>query len=271
MTLDPVKLRLAADLLRGSREVVAFTGAGVSAESGIATFRDEGGFWNEFPPEQFATMPGLLKVASTDPRRLAEFLLAVLEPVARAAPNPAHCAIAHLERHTGVTVITQNVDALHQQAGSTIVHEIHGSLFEIVRGNGEFLRLITRSEMLEIVQSLRRSLDQWLVLPRLLAAVHPILGLSPTAVHRPKIVLFGEAMAEPAWTHALDAARSCDVMLVVGTSGMVLPAASLPGEARRAGARLVDIGLEDGTGDIWLRGRAGEILPALLREAFPDG
>jgi NAD-dependent deacetylase len=271
VSLDSEKLRLAADFLRGSREVVVFTGAGVSAESGIATFRDEGGFWNEFPPDEFATMPGLMKVAATHPRRLAEFLLAVLEPVARATPNPAHRAIAELEKYTGVTVVTQNVDGLHQEAGSTIVHEIHGTLFEVVSGSGRFVRLISRREMLEVVEKLRRALDGWLVLPRLISAVSPIIGLGPTVVHRPKIVLFGEAMAEPAWTLALQAARRCDVMLVVGTSGMVHPAATLPSEARSAGARVIVIGPEPGLGDLWLYGRAGKVLPDLLCGAFPNG
>jgi NAD-dependent protein deacetylase/lipoamidase len=267
--VDAGKLELAAEFLRGAREVVVFTGAGVSAESGIATFRDEGGFWNEFPPDEFATMPGLLKVAAARPKRLAEFLLAVLEPVANAMPNAAHRAIARLESNTGITIITQNIDGLHQEAGSTIVHEVHGSLFEIVRGDGRFLRLINRRELLEIVESLRQLLDKWLVLPRLMAAVQPIIGLSPTSIHRPKIVLFGEAMAEPAWSMAVKAAQACNVMLVVGTSGMVHPAAMLPSEARAAGARIIDIGFEAGAGDVWLRGAAGEILPALATSAFP--
>src|SRR3989442_5394440 len=110
MSCDSAELSRAADGVRTAREVVVFTGAGVSAESGIATFRDDSSLWSRFPPERFATWGGLVKTAARHPRELAEFLLAVLEPVAAAAPNPGHRAIAHLEKHTGVTVVTQNID-----------------------------------------------------------------------------------------------------------------------------------------------------------------
>jgi NAD-dependent deacetylase len=270
MTSDSPARRRAADWIRSASNVVVFTGAGISAESGIATFRDEGGFWSQFPPEQFATWNGLLKTAATQPRQLAEFLLALLEPVARAAPNPGHRAIERLEHHTRVTVVTQNVDGLHQEAGNTVVYEVHGSLFEIVTLSGRFVRLISRREMLQIVEAVRGTLDRWFVLPRLLAAVNPILGLDPGSVHRPRIVLFGAPMAEPAWSQSLTAARACDLMLLVGTSGEVLPAAMLPHEARARGAKLVGVGPEMGNADCWLHGSAGEVLPALVREAFPE-
>ena len=269
MNSDSPALLQAAHWLRSARNVVVFTGAGISGESGIATFRDEGGFWSQFPPEQFATWNGLLKTAATRPRHLAEFLLALLEPVARATPNPGHRAIEQLEHHTCVTVVTQNVDGLHQEAGNTVVHEIHGSLFEIVTLSGRFVRLVSRRELLQIVEAVRGTLDRWFVLPRLLAAVSPVLRLDPGSVHRPKIVLFGEPMAEPAWTQSLAAAGACDLMLVVSTSGEVLPAAMLPHEARAAGAKLIGVGPEMGNADCWLSGPAGEVLPALVCAAFP--
>ena len=118
MPLDAKHLEQAALRLRGARRVVVFTGAGVSAESGIATFRDPEGFWSKFPPEQFGNWDGLARAAAVQPARRIEFLLAVLEPLAVAEPNPAHRAIARLQEHSGVTVVTQNVDRLHQAAGS---------------------------------------------------------------------------------------------------------------------------------------------------------
>jgi NAD-dependent SIR2 family protein deacetylase len=136
--------------------------------------------------------------------------------------------------------------------------------------NGHPVRQISRSELRQIVQAIRQSKDRWFVLPRLLAAVNPLLGLGPT-VHRPKIVFFGEAMAEPAWSHSLEAAKSCDLMLVVGTSGEVYPACTLPEEASRAGARIVCVGPEPTTADVWIPGKAGEILPELLDLAFARG
>jgi NAD-dependent deacetylase len=141
MTQEQPSLSLAASWLRSAREVVVFTGAGVSAESGIPTFRDDEGFWQHFPVEEFATWRGLVRAAIRRPRRLAEFIHAVLHPIAVAKANAGHRAIAEMEKHVGVTVVTQNVDNLHQEAGSTIVHEVHGSLFEITTRRGRFVRL----------------------------------------------------------------------------------------------------------------------------------
>ena len=103
----------------------------MSAESGIPTFRDDGGFWQRFPVEQFACWDGIVRTAIRRPRELAEFAYEVIEPIAGAQPNAGHLAIEQLERHTKVTVITQNIDGLHQAAGNTTVHEIHGSLSQI--------------------------------------------------------------------------------------------------------------------------------------------
>src|SRR5262249_44213642 len=139
MTTNQNTFSEAVNCLRRAERVVIFTGAGVSAESGIPTFRDAGGLWQKFPPEQFASWAGLLRTALLDPARLAEFLAAVLEPVAVAKPNPGHHAIAALEKHVLTTVVTQNVDGLHQEAGSTRVREIHGTFFEIVTWQGRFL------------------------------------------------------------------------------------------------------------------------------------
>ena len=125
-TCDP--MAQADDWLRRAGKVVVFTGAGASAESGVPTFRDDAGFWQEFAPEEFAHWKGLLATALVRPRRLAEFVYAVLGPIAAAEPNAGHRAIASLEKHANVTVVTQNIDGLHQEAGSRRVLEVHGSL-----------------------------------------------------------------------------------------------------------------------------------------------
>ncbi len=264
----PDTLFRAAESLCSAREVVVFTGAGVSAESGIPTFRDEAGLWQRFPPQQFATLNGLMKTAAINPRRLAEFLLAVLEPIAAAEPNAAHRAIAELEQHKNVTVITQNVDRLHQEAGSTTVLEVHGSLFEIVTPKGQVVRLISRPAMRRIVDTLRSGTQSRVALPKLLAAIRPILGLGIRGTHRPSIVLFGEEMAEPAWTRSRQAVRRCDCLIAVGTSGTVMPAAMLPDEAKGAGATIISINYENGGADFGLKGPAAELTPALLQAAF---
>lgn len=259
----------AVEALRHAGEIVVFTGAGVSAESGIATFRDADGFWQRFPPEQFANWEGLLRTAATHPRRFAEFVLAVLEPIAAAQPNPAHLAIAEMERHARVTVVTQNIDGLHQEAGSTLVKEIHGTLLEIVDAfTGRLKRLITRRELSDVAAAVRRAAERRFAAARVMQALRPIFGLSLTGGYRPNLVLFGDAMNEPDWSQSLEAAKSCDVLLSVGTSGAVYPAASLPCEAQSAGVTVVTIDPEESGPSVWLRGRAGEMLPRLVGDAF---
>ncbi len=261
-------LSLAASWLRSAHEVVVFTGAGVSAESGIPTFRDDDGFWQHFPVEEFATWNGLVRTAIRRPRQLADFVHAVLQPIAAAQPNAGHRAIAEMEKHVGVTVVTQNIDNLHQEAGNTIVHEVHGSLFEIVTRRGRFVGLLSRRQLLQIAAGLDRARRGWLVLPRTLLAIRPICGLGLRGLHLPRIVLFGDAMAEPAWSKSLDIARHCDCVIQVGTSGRVLPAAMLPSEARAAGAKVIKIDPNEGGGDVWLSGTAATERPRLVEAAF---
>jgi NAD-dependent deacetylase len=268
MDYERTSLALAASWLRSARKVVVFTGAGVSAESGIPTFRDDEGFWQHFPVEEFATWQGLVHTAIHRPRRLADFIYAVLHPIAVAKPNASHRAIADLEKHVGVTVITQNIDNLHQAAGSTIVHEVHGSLFEVITRRGRFVRLLSRRRLLHMAEALNRARRGWFVLPRTLLAIRPMAGLGLRGLHLPRIVLFGDAMAEPAWSRALEAARRCDCMIQVGTSGTVLPAAMLPMEAKAAGAKVITIDPSDGKGDVWLQGTATKMLPQLVGAAF---
>jgi NAD-dependent deacetylase len=192
------QLELAADWIRSSREVLVFTGAGISAESGIPTFRDDSGLWQEFPPERFATWRGLVEAALKRPRQFAEFLLAVLEPIAAAQPNAAHRAIAEAERNCGIKVVTQNVDRLHQDAGSTCVYEIHGSFFEIVTRRRRFHRLISRRELQAITKKIERARRGPLILLRTAWSVRGLAGLGLRGVHYPRIVLFGDMLAEPA-------------------------------------------------------------------------
>ena len=265
---EPQSLSIAASWLRSAREVVVFTGAGVSAESGIPTFRDDEGFWQHFPVEEFATWRGLVRTAIRRPQRLAEFIHAVLQPIAVAKANAAHRAIAEMEMHVGVTVVTQNIDNLHQEAGTTIVHEVHGSLFEIITRRGRFVGLLSRPELLHIAEALDRARRGWLILPRLLLAIRPLAGLGLLGLHLPRIVLFGDAMAEPAWSRALEVARRCDCMIQVGTSGMVMPAAMVPMEAKAAGAKVITIDPNENGGDVWLQGTAATMLPRLVELAF---
>lgn len=265
--MDDSQLEQAASWLRKAQRVVAFTGAGVSQESGIPTFRDGGGLWSEFDPETFATPSGLIGVAATQPSELARFLHDVLAPIADASPNPAHIALASLhERHRPV-VITQNVDGLHQEAGSERVFEIHGSLLTIVGSDGERLRVITRKQLKGIVAKLGNARRGPFRRTRVLRAVSPVFGFGEGFVHRPSIVLFGEALAEPDWRRAQEEAARCDLVISIGTSGDVWPANKIPGDAARRGVKIIGVGPEELDADLWLRGRAGEVIPALIEAA----
>lgn len=266
---DSLSLETAARWVREAERVVVFTGAGISAESGIATFRDADGFWRKFPPEQFATWEGLLELLADDPSRLAEFLLELLDPIAKAKPNRGHSALAELESHRDVIVITQNVDRLHQEAGSRNVKEIHGTMFDIVSEDRTKLGAISRAELAGMVQVLKEAKAKGFKTMRVEQSIEPMLGLGPEGFYRPNLVLFGDGMNEPDWSDSLAAAKNCDVFLTVGTSGLVYPAAMLPHEAKTGGARCIAIDPIEESGDLWLQGTAGEVLPALLQATFP--
>lgn len=264
--MDP-KFREAAAIIGAARRLLVFTGAGVSAESGIPTFRDAGGFWSEFPPEEYANWRGLLAVASTKPRDLARFVLAVIEPVASARPNAAHHAIALAETQLGITIVTQNIDGLHQEAGSGVVHEVHGTLLATVHESGRLHSLLSRADLRKVATRLERASRGALSLPRILWAVRPLAGLGIRGLYRPKVVLFNDAMAEPDWSHAQQAAEKADCVLQIGCSNAVYPAALLPNIAKDHGAQVVAIDPNFALADIWLRGTATDLVPKLLREA----
>ena len=255
--------RAAAVLAAGG--VVAFTGAGISAESGVPTFRDPGGLWDRFDPERYGTWEGIAEEAMTHPDNLADFLSALRTTFAAARPNAAHLALAELH-HAGLlaAVITQNVDGLHQESGIPDVVEIHGSLHRricLVCGTEE---RVTRAEFLDglgrAVAGLRTAFVPSLA--SLLPRCHVCGG--PT---RPGFVAFGEHPLRFEEARAL--AASARSMLVVGTAGEVEPAATLPRLARTAGAPVLHVGGESLVeADVDLRGRAARIVPRIVRRAL---
>lgn len=235
--------RVVARLARAER-VVAFTGAGMSKESGIPTFRDaREGLWARYDPEELATERGF----RADPRLVWSWYAGRRRRVAECRPHAGHLALAGMEaRLRSLTVVTQNVDGLHAQAGSSDAIELHGSLRRL----------------------------------KCLDAHHPFAGEVPDAegdpppcplcgsLLRPDVVWFGEMLPPAALDRAWTLAEGCDVMLVVGTSGQVYPAAELPRLAKRAGAYVVEVNPEPGgitpVADVFLRGTAGTVLPLLL-------
>ncbi len=234
------------EALRDARSVAALTGSGISAESGVPTFRDaQTGLWARYDPQELATPEAFAR----DPELVWSWYAWRRDLVEGAEPNAGHRALADLERRVPVfSLVTQNVDGLHQEAGSSNVVELHGS--------------IRRSRCpAENVTVEPYDADQ-------LPPLCPNCG-SPL---RPDVVWFGEALPVARLEAASEAARSCDLLLSVGTSGLVYPAASLPYEALESGAIVVEINPErtplSPSADFSLRGRAGEVLPELVRAAF---
>lgn len=243
-TIAVPELSVAAARLRGAARVVALTGAGVSAESGVPTFRGPDGLWGRFRPEDLATPEAFAR----DPGLVWQWYEWRRQGVAAVRPNAAHFALATLEsRVPEFLLITQNVDGLHALAGSRRMVELHGSLWRArCTGCGE------------------RGEDRRVPLPE----QPPRCGCG--ALLRPDIVWFGEALDPGVVWRAHDASLQAEVALVIGTSSLVYPAASLPQLARAAGAFVIEVNPEQTSlsrlADVWLRGRAAEIVPALLRE-----
>ncbi|HSQ68834.1 MAG TPA: NAD-dependent deacylase [Steroidobacteraceae bacterium] len=242
----------AAGLLRNARRVCVLTGAGISAESGIPTFRDaQQGLWASYDPMQLATPEGFAE----DPELVWGWYESRREYVRNAQPNPGHYALADLARRArALTLVTQNVDGLHQRAGSTGVVEYHGN--------------ILRDRCTREHRVVDRAPDE----PG--AAALPRCAVCG-ALLRPDVVWFGELIPQDALLLADAAASDCDVFLSVGTSSLVYPAAGLAESALRAGASVIEVNPNptdlSRRADVQLRGPAGTMLPALLAALVGSG
>jgi len=235
------------EALRTAERVVVLTGAGVSAESGVPTFRDaQTGLWERYDAAELATPEAFRR----DPELVWRWYLWRRELVAAARPNPAHLALAELEgRLPGLVLVTQNVDGLHRRAGSRRVIELHGDL--------------TRTRCADCGRRREDPVDLASGVPRCACG-----GLL-----RPDVVWFGEMLPAAALTEAAAAARACDVLLSVGTSSLVYPAAGLPYEALTGGATVVEVNPQPTPltrrAHHAVHAPAGTALPALFAAAWP--
>ncbi|MEE4086392.1 NAD-dependent deacylase [Pseudomonas viridiflava] len=245
-----------AQQLRTAQHVVIFTGAGASAESGIPTFRDAlTGLWERFDPAQLATSEAF----RADPALCWGWYEWRRHKVLRAQPNGAHLAIAELARYVpNLTVITQNVDDLHERAGSQDVIHLHGSLHSprcIDCGQSYTLPFKSDAQ------------------PEAGCRIEPPRCSACSGYVRPGVVWFGEMLPEDAWSAGLAAAEDCDVFLSIGTSGIVYPAAELPLRALGHGATVVHINpvrFDISSEEHFLQGPASVLMESLLREGFGD-
>jgi NAD-dependent deacetylase len=235
-------LEQARTWLAEAESVAVLTGAGISAESGVPTFRGDAGLWKEFKPEDLATPEAFAR----DPKLVWEWYDYRRALIAKAAPNPAHRALVQLEiRKPRFTLITQNVDGLHDLAGSGKILKLHGDIWR--------MRCTSCGANFP---------NRRVPLPRI--PPHCACG----GLARPGVVWFGEPLPEGMMKEAEHAAEAAQVFLVIGTSAVVYPAAGLVPYAKQSGAKVIEVNTEpsavSGFVDCMLEGPAGEILPRLL-------
>ncbi len=236
----------AVEILKNARHVTGFSGAGISVESGIPPFRGENGLWNRYDTK-YLEIDFFLSHPGESWQKIKEIFY---EFFGKTQPNDAHRALARMEEHGMVRgVITQNIDNLHQEAGSRTVYEFHGNYQKLV--------------CLSCFKSYKaREIDLNVLPPRCERC---------QGVLKPDFILFGEAIPEPARTLSFDEAEKADVFLIIGSTGEVMPAASIPPLARQNGAAIVEVNVEPSNytasiSDVFLQGKATEIMQKLLRE-----
>jgi len=239
-----------AAMIRNASRIVAFTGAGISAESGIPTYRGEGGLWNKYDPTVYAHIDYFMK----DPTLYWSFFHdARYDILRKAQPNPAHVALANLENAGKLkAVITQNIDGLHQLAGSRHVLELHGTTRDIY-----CLQCGKHYGIDELHEMLLRN--------------NPPPCTNCAGMLRPAVVFFGESLPEDVLEEATDEAAKSDLMLAIGSSLVVYPAAWLPERAKRSGAKLAIINRDptplDEIADLVINASAADVLASALERS----
>jgi NAD-dependent deacetylase len=245
---DAERYEHGARLWHDAEYAVAFTGAGISVPSGIPDFRSPGGLWSRFDPMQVATAEAL----ASNPKGVWEFLLETVEMLETAAPNPAHEALAEMERIGRIKgVITQNIDNLHQRAGSREVVEYHGNFQRF------YCMRCRRDAGYEEVRR-RASRD-----------AIPLQCTECGGMIRPDVVFFGESIPSRAQTRSWEHIGRADLIIIAGTSGEVAPANMLPHQVKRSGGKVIEINLGS-TGysdisDVRFDAPVQEVLPRLAR------
>jgi NAD-dependent deacetylase len=236
------KIQVLREKLAGRERVAVLTGAGISAESGVPTFRGQGGLWRQYRATDLATPEAFAE----DPRLVWEFYNWRREVLAPLHPNPGHQALVAMEgRFAEFTLITQNIDGLHQTSGSRKMIELHGNIWRV-----------------RCTECGKTTEDRRIPLPELPACA------SCGGLLRPDVVWFGEMLDPQILDQAYRTIGGCQVMLVIGTSGVVQPAASMGATARRGGAFVAEINLEPtpytDIYDLSILGKAGEVLPQVV-------
>ncbi len=229
-----------AEKLKHAEKIIFVTGAGISQESGIPTFRGKAGFWRKYDAMKLATIDAFYE----NPKLVWEWYQERRQNILAAKPNSGHVAIAELEKQKQVHVLTQNIDGMHQRAGSKNVLELHGSIVTIKCTSCNFKDKISSA----------------------FSELPPLCKCG--SILRPDVVWFGEPLPQDVWQAAMVHASSCDIMVVVGTSLVVSPANLLPIYAKQNGAMIIEVNPEEtpmsGTMDLSVRSSAAKALPELV-------
>ena len=240
------KIREAASIIKEARHVTAFTGAGISVESGIPPFRGENGIWNKYDP-MILDIHFFMEHPTESWKVIKEIFY---DFFGKAEANRAHIVLAEMEK-SGLLreVITQNIDNLHQKAGNTVVHEFHGNSRNLI---------CTKSG--ELLPAAHADLDA-------LPPIHPATG----GLLKPDFIFFGEGIPRIAYDASLKAAADSDVFLVIGTTGEIMPASQIPYLAKENGATIIEVNTKESNytsriTDIFLQGKATEMMDLLARE-----
>lgn len=231
---------LIEEQIKKFRKIVFVTGAGISQESGIPTFRGKGGLWRNYDEMKLSTIDAFYD----NPKLVWEWYNERRMNIFQAQPNPGHKAIAELEKYTQVVILTQNIDGLHQKSGSSNVLELHGSIVKIKCTVCDYNEKILTK----------------------ISDLPPICKCGN--ILRPDVVWFGEELPQDVWQNAINLASKCDLMIIAGTSLLVSPANTLPIYAKQNGATLIEINPEDtemsGEMDVKIRDTSAESLPKLV-------
>jgi NAD-dependent deacetylase len=268
-------IRKAAELIISSKNMTVFAGAGLSQESGIPVFRGDEGIWKNFLPIIYGNPAGLVSAFVFSPGKFREFIDATLKAFVQADPNPGHLALGELSR-AGIlkAVITQNVDDLEKRAGVKEVVQLHGSIYQWRCIQCKEHSTVSRESMIGVAAQLQPGMGR----KELIDLGHKVAKCpNCEGWRRPDIVLFGEKLDQEVFFRAVELARASDLMLILGTSGVVYPAALIPNYARKAGAKIIEVNPEDSSvsdlAEIKIRSNSAATLPQILsamREINPD-
>jgi len=226
------------EYIKNFKYVIALTGAGISVKSGIPTFRGKEGIWRKYNSEVYGTLSGLTKLFLISPSKVVNFAYEFGKTICNAKPNKMHFFLAELEKNGNLkAIITQNIDNLHQKAGNKNVIEIHGNFFKWFCKKCRKEKIFRESEMIEFLKGMNKIKGR----KNLIKKYYEFAKCECGGHLRPSIVFFGELLPEKEYRKAEEEVKRCDLILTIGTSGIVAPASTLPLIAKENGAKLIDI------------------------------